>query len=325
MLFLETLVVLIDLTVFCIKPYKMKQRTIRDNIILSGIGLHNGERVNLKIKPAKPNSGIIFKRVDLKNDNLIHADFKNVIEPILCTKLQNENGASVSTIEHLMASFYGEGIDNALVEIDASEIPIMDGSAVDFVDAIRSAGIDEQDAHRKFIKVLKKVEIIDGPKYISIEPLDKDLIIDFELIFENPLIRTRRKEFKFSKDDLTSVYSSRTFCLYEDIDKIKRMGLAKGGSLDNAIVVQGDKILNESGLRNRHEFVNHKILDCLGDIMLSGNRIFGHIKTSQGGHALTNKLLQKFLSDKANWEFETFKNLKNQNQNSYENSIAIGA
>lgn len=303
----------------------MKQKTIRDNIILSGIGLHNGERVNLKIKPAKPNSGIIFKRVDLKNDNLIHADFKNVIEPILCTKLQNENGASVSTIEHLMASFYGEGIDNALVEIDASEIPIMDGSALDFVDAIRSAGIDEQDAHRKFIKVLKKVEIIDGPKYISIEPLDKDLIIDFELIFENPLIRTRRKEFKLSKDDLTSVYSSRTFCLYEDIDKIKRMGLAKGGSLDNAIVVQGDKILNESGLRNRHEFVNHKILDCLGDIMLSGNRIFGHIKTSQGGHALTNKLLQKFLSDKANWEFETFKNLKNQNQNSYENSIAIGA
>ena len=303
----------------------MKQRTIRDNIILSGIGLHNGERVNLKIKPAKPNSGIIFKRVDLKNDNLIHADFKNVIEPILCTKLQNEKGASVSTIEHLMASFYGEGIDNALVEIDASEIPIMDGSAVDFVDAIRSAGIDEQDALRKFIKVLKKVEIIDGPKYISIEPLDKDLIIDFELIFENPLIRTRRKEFKFSKDDLTSVYSSRTFCLYEDIDKIKRMGLAKGGSLDNAIVVQGDKILNESGLRNRHEFVNHKILDCLGDIMLSGNRIFGHIKTSQGGHALTNKLLQKFLSDKSNWEFETFKNLKNQNQNSYENSIAIGA
>ena len=197
-----------------------------------------------------------------------------------------------------MAAFYGEGIDNALVEIDAPEIPIMDGSAVDFVDAIRSVGIEEQNETRKFIKVLKKVEIQDGQKFISIEPLNQDLIIDFELIFNNPLIRTRRKEFKFSNDDLTPIYSSRTFCLYEDIDNIKRMGLAKGGSLDNAIVVQGNKILNEDGLRNRHEFVYHKILDCLGDIMLSGKRIFGHIKTSQGGHALTNKLLKKFSQTK---------------------------
>ena len=144
-----------------------------------------------------------------------------MIEPILCTKLQNENGASVSTIEHLMASFYGEGIDNALVEIDASEIPIMDGSAVDFVDAIRSAGIDEQDALRKFIKVLKKVEIIDGPKYISIEPLDKDLIIDFELIFENPLIRTRRKEFKFSKDDPLQYIVQEHFVYMKILIKLK--------------------------------------------------------------------------------------------------------
>ena len=192
-----------------------------------------------------------------------------------------------------MAAFYGEGIDNALVEIDAPEIPIMDGSAVDFVDAIRSVGVDEQNETKKIHQSFKKVEIQDGQKFISIEPLNQDLIIDFELIFNNPLIRTRRKEFKFSNDDLTPIYNSRTFCLYEDIDNIKRMGLAKGGSLDNAIVVQGNKILNEDGLRNRHEFVYHKILDCLGDIMLSGKRIFGHIKTSQGGHALTNKLLKK--------------------------------
>ena len=171
-----------------------------------------------------------------------------------------------------MAAFYGEGIDNALVEVDAPEIPIMDGSAIDFVDAIRSAGIEEQEQPRKFIKVLKKVEIKEGQKFISIEPLKQDLIIDFEIIFNNPLIRTRRKEFKFSNDDLTDVYNSRTFCLYEEIDNIKRMGLAKGGSLDNAVVVQGGEILNQDGLRNRHEFVNHKILDCLGDIMLSGNR-----------------------------------------------------
>ena len=303
---------------------KLNQKTLRDNIELKGIGLHNGIEVNLILRPSKPNTGIIFKRVDLKNNNTIRADFKNVIEPILCTKLENEFGVSVSTVEHLMAAFYGEGIDNALVEVDAPEIPIMDGSAVDFVDAIRSVGIEEQSEGRKFIKALKKVEVKDGDKYISIEPLSNDLIIDFEIIFNNPLIRTRRKEFKLSNGDLTPIYNSRTFCLYEDIDSIKKLGLAKGGSLENAIVVQGDKILNEDGLRNRHEFVYHKILDCLGDIMLSGNRIFGHIKTSQGGHALTNKLLKKFFSDRSNWNFENSKNLEKQNQNPYVNSVAIG-
>ncbi len=302
-----------------------KQRTLRDKIDLKGIGLHNGIEVRLTIFPSNVNTGIVFKRIDLSDNNLIKADFKNVVEPILCTKLKNEKGASISTVEHLMAAFYGEGIDNALVEVDAPEIPIMDGSAVEFVDAIRSVGIEEQAEPKKYIKVLKKVEVKDGPKFISIEPLSQDLIIDFEIIFNNPLIRTRRKEFKMSKDDLSSVYNSRTFCLYEDIDSIKRMGLAKGGSLENAIVVQGDKILNEDGLRNRHEFVQHKILDCLGDIMLSGNRIFGHIKTSQGGHALTNKLLKKFFSQKENWILENFENTENQNRNNYENPVAIGA
>ena len=304
---------------------RSNQKTIKEQIDLQGIGLHNGVEVNLTIKPSKPNTGIIFKRVDINSNNIIHANFKNVVEPILCTQLRNENGVTVSTVEHLMAAFYGEGIDNALVEIDAPEIPIMDGSAVDFVDAIRSAGVEEQNEPRKFIKVLKKIEVKDGKKFISIEPLNQDLIIDFEIIFNNPLIRTRRKEFKFSNDDLTEIYNSRTFCLYEDIDNIKRMGLAKGGSLDNAIVVQGSKILNEDGLRNRHEFVYHKILDCLGDIMLSGNRIFGHIKTSQGGHALTNKLLMKFFSNKANWGLENFENVEKQNENSCKNPVAISA
>ena len=304
---------------------KISQKTLKEQIELKGVGLHNGEEVNLKIKPSEKNTGIIFKRVDIKENNLIHANFNNVIEPILCTKLKNENGVSVSTVEHLMAAFYGEGIDNALVEVDAPEIPIMDGSAVEFVDAIRAVGVEQQNEPRKFIKVLKKVEIKDGHKYISIEPLNKDLIIDFELIYKNPLIRTRRKEFKLSNDDLAAIYNSRTFCLYEDIDSIKRMGLAKGGSLDNAVVVQGDKILNDDGLRNRHEFVYHKILDCLGDIMLSGNRMFAHIKTSQGGHALTNKLLRKFFSNKDNWIYENYENNEKQNPNSYGNSVAISA
>ena len=304
---------------------KINQKTIKEIIDLKGIGLHNGVEVNLTIKPAKPNTGIVFKRIDLGKNNEIHANYKNVIEPILCTKIKNESGASISTVEHLMAAFYGEGIDNAFVEVDASEIPIMDGSAVDFVDAIRSVGIEEQTEIRKFIRVLKKVEIQDGEKFISIEPLNKDLIIDFELVYNNPLIRTRRKEFKLSNDDLSQIYNSRTFCLYEDIDKIKKSGLAKGGSLENAIVVQGDKILNEDGLRNRHEFVYHKILDCLGDIMLSGNRIFGHIKTSRGGHALTNKLLRKFFSEKSNWTFEEFEEVEKKNQNSLENPVSISA
>lgn len=303
---------------------KFNQKTINDKIELAGVGLHNGADVNLIIKPGEPNSGINFKRIDIDGDNTVNANFKNVVEPILCTKLKNESGITVSTVEHLMAAFYGEGIDNALVEVDASEIPIMDGSAIEFVDAIRSVGIKEQSELRKFINVLKKVEVREGQKYISIEPLNNDLIVDFEIIYNNSLIRTRRKEFKQSDDDLTNIYNSRTFCLFEDIEQIKSQGLAKGGTLDNAIVVQGNRVLNEDGLRNRHEFVYHKILDCLGDLILSGHRIFGHIKTSQGGHALTNKLLVKFFSDRSNWMLESFKN-EEEAENSFKNQIAVGA
>ena len=281
------------------------QKTINDKIEFRGVGLHNGINVNLTVKPANENFGIKFCRTDIDKDNLIEANYQNVVEPILCTKIKNKGGTTVSTVDHLMAAFFGEGIDYALVEIDAAEVPILDGSASEFVDAIRSVGIKEQKELRKFIKVLKKVEIQEGSKYISIEPLENDLIVDFEIVYNNPLIRTRRKEFRLSDGDLTHIYNSRTFCLYEDIDFIKSQGLAKGGSLENAIVVRGNEILNDDGLRNRHEFVYHKILDCLGDLMLSGYRIFGQVKTSQGGHALTNKLLVKFFSDKSNWSLES--------------------
>tara|TARA_B110000008_G_scaffold255446_1_gene272188 strand:- start:363 stop:1283 length:921 start_codon:yes stop_codon:yes gene_type:complete len=303
------------------------QQTINDIVELEGIGLHNGVKVNICLKPAEVNSGIKFKRTDIDNlENIIEATYKNVSDPVLCTKIKNSNGVTVSTIEHLMGALYGEGIDNILVEVNAPEIPIMDGSAFDFVEAIRSAGLKKQDQEKKFIKVLKKFEIKDGQKTISIEPLEKDLIIDFEIVYKNPLIRTRRKEFKLSKGDLTSIYNSRTFCLYEDIDQIRSLGLAKGGSLDNAIVVKENRILNEDGLRHRHEFVEHKILDCLGDLMLSGYRIFGHIKTSQGGHQLTNVLLREFLSDKSNWEFDNFeKKHKDPKDSSYVRPIAVNA
>ena len=287
------------------------QKTIKESVELEGVGLHNGLKVNLLLKPAEINTGIKFVRTDVDPDkNIIQANYKNVSSPILCTKIKNSYDITVSTVEHLMAAFYGEGIDNAIVEIDAEEVPIMDGSSFDFVENIRLAGIEDQSVSRKFIKVLKKIEIRNGEKYISIEPLDKDLVIDFEIVYKNPLIRTRRKEFKLSKQDLTSVYNSRTFCLYEDIDQIRKQGLAKGGSLDNAIVVKENEILNDDGLRHRHEFVEHKILDCLGDLMLSGYRIFGRIKTSQGGHQLTNTLLKKFLSDESNWKFEKIKEKK---------------
>ena len=303
------------------------QKTIENSIQLKGTGLHNGLKVNLSLKPAEANSGILFKRTDVDNTkNIIEASYKNVSSPVLCTKIKNSYGVSVSTVEHLMAAFYGEGIDNVLVEIDAPEVPIMDGSAFDFVEAIRSAGIQEQKYFRKFIKVLKKVEVKDGPRHISIEPLTKDLIIDFEIVYKNPLIRTRRKEFKLSNGDLTSIYNSRTFCVYEDIDQIISQGLAKGGSLKNAIVVKENKIVNENGLRHRHEFVGHKILDCLGDLMLSGHRIFGHIKTSRGGHQLTNVLLKEFLSNKSNWEFESFESKqKDTKDGTYLSPIAVNA
>ena len=283
------------------------QKTLEEIIEFKGVGLHSGVDVNLCLKPAEPNSGIRFKRTDIDSDkNIIEANYKNVISPILCTKIQNSHGVSVSTIEHLMAAFYLEGVDNVLVELDAPEVPIMDGSAFDFVHAIKSFGTKEQKYSRKFIKVLKKVEVNNGAKKISIEPLSKDLVIDFEIVYSNPLIRTRRKEFKLSKSDLNPITDSRTFCLYEDIDQIRSQGLAKGGSLENAIVVKDHKILNDDGLRYRDEFVNHKILDCIGDLMLSGHRIFGYIKTSQGGHQLTNALLKQFFSDESNWKFENF-------------------
>ncbi len=301
------------------------QKTLEEIIEFKGVGLHSGVDVNLCLKPAEPNSGIRFRRTDVDSDkNIIEANYKNVISPILCTKIQNSYGVSVSTIEHLMAAFYLEGVDNALVELDASEVPIMDGSAFDFAHAIKSFGTKEQKYPRKFIKVLKKVEINNGAKKISIEPLSKDLVIDFEIVYSNPLIRTRRKEFKLSKSDLNPITDSRTFCLYEDIDQIRSQGLAKGGSLENAIVVKDQKILNDDGLRYRDEFVNHKILDCIGDLMLSGHRIFGYIKTSQGGHQLTNALLKQFFSDESNWKFENFED-KHNKHSKYLKPIAVNA
>ena len=279
----------------------LNQKTINESITISGIGLHSGLNATLTIKPAEPNTGIIFKRIDLKKNNTLVPNLFNVSSAVFCTTISNENGISVSTIEHLMGALYGLGIDNALIEIDNKEIPILDGSAKLYIKAISKAGIKTSDTPIKIIKIEKKIELNDGKKTIFIEPSKISLDIDFELKYENKLIGTQRNLINVYDSDLTDIYNSRTFCLYEDIEKIKKMGLAKGGSLENAIVVKGNKIMNNEGLRNEKEFVNHKILDCMGDLYLAGYKIIGKLVCSQGGHKLTNQLLRKVFQDKSNF------------------------
>ena len=279
----------------------LNQKTINKDITFKGVGLHSGKAVTMTVKPAAPNSGIIFKRIDLKKNNIIIPNIFNVSSAIFCTTISNEDGASVSTIEHLMGALYGLGVDNALVEIDNQEAPILDGSAKLFVEAISKIGIKYSDAPIKIIKIQKKIEFFDGNKTISIEPSKISLDIDFELKYENEVIGSQRNSVKVFESDLSDIYNSRTFCLYEDIEKLKEMGLAKGGTLDNAIVVKNNKVLNENGLRNEKEFVNHKILDCMGDLYLAGYKIIGKIICSQGGHKLTNQLLRKVFDNRENY------------------------
>ena len=279
----------------------LNQKTINEDITFKGVGLHSGLAVTMTVKPAVPNSGIIFKRIDLKENNIIIPNIFNVSSAVFCTTISNENGINVSTIEHLMGALYGLGIDNALIEIDNQEVPILDGSAKLFVDAISKIGIKNSDAPIKIIKIHKKIEFVDGCKTITIEPSKISLDIDFELKYENEVIGSQRNLVKVFESDMSDIYSSRTFCLFEDIEKLKEMGLAKGGNLDNAIVVKNNKVLNESGLRNEKEFVNHKILDCMGDLYLAGYKIIGKIICSQGGHKLTNQLLRKVFQNDENF------------------------
>tara|TARA_B100000787_G_scaffold36976_1_gene26005 strand:- start:3166 stop:4086 length:921 start_codon:yes stop_codon:yes gene_type:complete len=279
----------------------LNQKTINKNIIFKGIGLHSGLAVTMTLKPALPNSGIIFKRIDLKENNIIIPNIFNVSSAVFCTTISNENSVSVSTIEHLMGALYGLGVDNALIEIDNQEVPILDGSAKMFVEAISQTGIKSSTAPIKIVKIKKKIEFTDDNKIISIEPSKISLDIDFELKYQNECIGTQRNLVKVFESDLTDIYNSRTFCLFEDVEKLREMGLAKGGSLDNAIVVKNSEILNENGLRNEKEFVNHKILDCMGDLYLAGYKIIGKIICSQGGHKLTNQLLRKVFQNDENF------------------------
>ena len=288
------------------------QKTISKQIEFNGIGLHSGQKCTIKIVPAPENHGIIFKRTDLDKNNTIKANYENVSSAKLCTLIQNNFNVSISTIEHLLAAIYITGIDNVLIEINASEVPIMDGSSKEFVETISAVGVKNQNSKRKYLKILKKIEFTEDKKFISIEPCENSFNVDFELVYSNSVIGKQRNQINFSEKDLINVYTSRTFCLFEDVENIKKIGLAKGGSLDNAIVVKGDKILNSSGLRNSKEFVNHKILDLAGDFLLSGFRILGNVTCVQGGHSLSNLFLRSLLKDRSNYSIIDLEDSKNQ-------------
>ena len=279
----------------------LNQKTIKNDVKFKGVGLHSGKIVNLCIKSSEPDTGIIFKRVDLKSNNLVIPNFSNVSNTSLNTTISNEHGVQVSTIEHLMGALFGLGIDNAIIEIDNDEVPILDGSAKEFIEKILDVGFSYSNKPIKIIKINKKIEIEEDGRYVSIEPTKLSLDIDFELKYKNKIIGDQQNKINVYEDDLGEIFKSRTFCLFEDIEEIKKKGLAKGGSLDNAIVVKDNEILNKDGLRNPREFVNHKILDCIGDLYTCGYRMVASIKCSQGGHYLTNKLMKKIFENKDNF------------------------
>ena len=279
----------------------LTQKTVKSSVNFSGIGLHSGKISNISLKPSEPNSGIIFKRTDLKINNIVLPNFSNVNNTVLNTTISNEYGVKVSTIEHLMGALFGLGVDNVLVEIDSEEVPILDGSEKEFIEKILLTGLEKSEAPIKIIKINKKIIYRDNEKFISIEPSKLNLEIDFELKYQNPIIGTQKNKINIYEDDLTDIFNSRTFCLYEDVKKIRENGLAKGGSLDNAIVVNDETVLNKDGLRNSLEFVNHKILDCVGDLYTCGYRMVAGIKCSQGGHFMTNQLLKKVFENKDNF------------------------
>ena len=232
--------------------WEKNQKTLNSEVSFSGIGLHLGKNVDVTLIPANSNSGITFKRTDLEKNNEVIANFKNVSSAKLCTKIENDSGISVSTIEHLMAAFYICGVDNIVVNLNGPEVPIMDGSAKDFVKSIKNCGLKTLEGKRKFVKIKKKVELKEDNKSINITPTNNNFEVKFTLHYEkSPLIQNQTNRINFKEKNLEEIYVARTFCLYEDVEAIKSIGLAKGGSIDNAVVVQGDKVLNKGGLRSK--------------------------------------------------------------------------
>ena len=285
----------------------LRQRTVSEEISCTGIGLHSGKKVKLTVKPAPPNSGIAFERLDISPNCSVKASFDNVVETKMATTI-GFNGYSVSTIEHLMAAFFGMGIDNALVQIDGEEVPIMDGSSAPFVLLLKNAGIAIQNNHKRFLLVKKPIKIKDGDRSVHIYP-SNELKITYKIDFDHPLIKDQAYEISFSQPTfIQEISKARTFGFLKDVQTLRNNGLARGGSLDNAIVMDEFRVLNEDGLRYKNEFVRHKILDFIGDLAILGPIIIGHFVAERSGHSLNQRLLRKFMAQEDYWEAVRFKN-----------------
>tara|TARA_R110002050_G_scaffold57423_3_gene128866 strand:+ start:18178 stop:19095 length:918 start_codon:yes stop_codon:yes gene_type:complete len=289
----------------------IKQRTLKNVIRATGVGLHSGDTVYLTLRPAAPNTGIIFRRVDLDPVVEIEAKAVNVGETALSTTLV-QHGQRVSTVEHLLSAFAGLGIDNAYIELNASEVPIMDGSAGPFVFLVQSAGIEEQNAPKQFIRIKKTVILEDGDKWAKFEPFE-GFKVSFSIDFEHPAFKGRPQQVDVdfsSTSFVREVSRARTFGFMKDIEKLRENNLALGGSLDNAIVVDDYRVMNEDGLRYEDEFVRHKVLDAIGDLYLLGHSLIGSFSGHKSGHEVNNKLLRKLLADEESWELVSFEEEK---------------
>jgi UDP-3-O-[3-hydroxymyristoyl] N-acetylglucosamine deacetylase len=282
------------------------QKTLRNSISCTGVGVHGGNVVNMTLKPAPAGTGIVFLRTDVAPEvSEIPARFDTVTELVMCTTIANEAGVKVATIEHLMAAFSGSGIDNAYVELDGPEVPVMDGSSAPFIFLIECADIIEQDMPRRYIKILKEIDVKEGDAAATLAPGD-NISVAFEIAFDNKRIGHQNCRFNLRSGTFKNELSrARTFGFLSELEHLKSIGLAKGGSLDNAIVLSGEDILNEEGLRYQDEFVRHKALDAVGDLYLAGAPIIGQFHGYRSGHALNNKLLHTLLADKTAWCYTT--------------------
>lgn len=290
----------------------IRQRTLKNEIQATGVGLHTGDKVYLRLKPAPEDHGIVFRRVDLDPVVDIPAKAENVGDTTLSTSLVNGD-AKVSTVEHLLSAMAGMGIDNAIIELSAGEVPIMDGSAGPFVFLIQSAGIQEQSAPKKFIRIKKEISVSDADKTASFLPFD-GFKVSFSIDFDHPAFKDRslQASVDFSSTSFVKEVSrARTFGFMHEIEYLRANGLAKGGSMDNAIVVDEYRVLNEDGLRYEDEFVKHKVLDAIGDLYLLGNSLIGEFKAHKSGHALNNKSLRQLISQPDAWEVVTFDDEEN--------------
>ena len=289
----------------------LKQRTLKKQISATGVGLHNGEKVTLTLKPAAIDTGIVFKRADLPGAPTIQAQPDAVRDTRMCSALEH-NGARVSTVEHLMSALAGLGVDNVMIEVTASEIPIMDGSAGPFIYLLQQAGVVEQPAPKKFIRIKKLIEVKEADKWVKFEPYH-GFKMDFTIDFAHPVFENSGSNVKIDFKDnsyIKEISRARTFGFMHEVEYLRANGLARGGSLDNAIVLDEYRILNRDGLRYEDEFAKHKVLDAIGDLYMLGHPLLGAFTAYKSGHALNNALLIALLADADAWEYATFEHIE---------------